>query len=176
VLPQSPSPSAPAPATPSSSCVASRSPNIVARYCLIHLPFLVFVHSSVVAPHQQCRQIPLPLAIARRFGAVSMRFSRSNLGPIHRYETYRFMLFWFTFYAEIYESEPVMYDTRDFHAVISGPHSPFRNRYPIYAKIRFMFYAKICLSQNPITVGRARFLRRNFRTAFAVSKQIYDLR
>jgi hypothetical protein len=53
VLPQSPSPSAPAPATPPSPCVASRSPNIVARYCLIHLPFLVFVHSSVVAPHQQ---------------------------------------------------------------------------------------------------------------------------
>jgi hypothetical protein len=36
VLPQSPSPSAPAPATPSSPCVASRSPNIVARYCLAH--------------------------------------------------------------------------------------------------------------------------------------------
>jgi hypothetical protein len=33
------------------------------------------------------------------------------------------------------ESEPVMYDARDFHAVISGPHSPFRNRYTIYAKI-----------------------------------------
>jgi hypothetical protein len=39
-----------------------------------------------------------------------------------------------------------------------------------------MFYAKICPSQNPITMGRARFLRRNFRAAFAVSKQIYDLR
>jgi hypothetical protein len=93
------------------------------------------------------------------------------------------MLFWFTLYAEIYQSEPVMYDTRDFHAVISGPHSPFRNRYMIYAKIRnhlrclgFMFYAKICSSQNPITMGRARFLRHNFRAAFAVSKQIYDLR
>jgi uncharacterized protein YifE (UPF0438 family) len=67
---------------------------------------------------------------------VSVRFSRSNLGPIRRCEIDRFMLFWFTFYAEIYQSEPVMYDTRDFHAVISGPHSPFRNRYTIYAKIR----------------------------------------
>jgi hypothetical protein len=37
-----------------------------------------------------------------------------------------------------------------------------------------MFYAKICPSQNPITMGRARFLRRNFRAAFAVLKQIYD--
>jgi hypothetical protein len=34
---------------------------------------------------------------------VHVRFSRSNLGPIHRYETDRwFMLFWFMFYAEIY--------------------------------------------------------------------------
>jgi hypothetical protein len=33
-----------------------------------------------------------------------------------------------------------------------------------------MFYAKIYPSQNPISMGRARFLRRNFRTAFAVSK------
>jgi hypothetical protein len=39
-----------------------------------------------------------------------------------------------------------------------------------------MFYAKICPSQNPLTMGRARFLRRNFRDAFTVSKQIYDLR
>jgi hypothetical protein len=33
------------------------------------------------------------------------------------------------------ESEHV-YDAWDFHAVISGPHSPLRNRYTIYAKIR----------------------------------------
>jgi hypothetical protein len=39
-----------------------------------------------------------------------------------------------------------------------------------------MFYAKFCPSQNPIMMGRTRFLRRNFRAAFAVSKQIYDLR
>jgi hypothetical protein len=39
-----------------------------------------------------------------------------------------------------------------------------------------MFYAKTCPSQNPITMGRVRFLRRNFWAAFTVSKQIYDLR
>jgi hypothetical protein len=39
-----------------------------------------------------------------------------------------------------------------------------------------MFYAKICSSQNPIMMGRASFLRRNFQPAFAISKQIYDLR
>jgi hypothetical protein len=63
----------------------------------------------------------------------TVRFSLSNLGPIRRYETDRwFMLFWFTFHAEIYPS------------------------------------------QNPCTIWRARFSRRNFRAAFAVSKQIYD--
>jgi hypothetical protein len=40
----------------------------------------------------------------------------------------------------------------------------------------FMFYAKNCPSQNPIMMGGARFLRRNFWAAFVVSKQIYDLR
>jgi hypothetical protein len=35
----------------------------------------------------------------------------------------------------------------------------------------FMFYAKICPSQNPTTMGRARFLRRNFWAAFTVSKK-----
>jgi hypothetical protein len=75
------------------------------------------------------------------------------------------------------------WDARDFYTVIFGPHSPFRNRSTIYAKIRnhlrcfsSCFYAKICPNQNPITMGRANFLRRNFRPAFAVSKQIYDLR
>jgi hypothetical protein len=59
----------------------------------------------------------------------TVRFSLSNLGPIRRYETDRwFMLFWFTFYAEIY------------------------------------------LSQNPCTIWRARFSRRNLRAPFAVTK------
>jgi hypothetical protein len=39
----------------------------------------------------------------------------------------------------------------------------------------FMFYAKIHQSQNPRTIGRARFLRRNFWAPFIVIKQIYDL-
>jgi hypothetical protein len=74
-------------------------------------------------------------------------------------------------------------DARDFYAVIFEPHSLFRYRSTIYAKIRnhlccfgSCFYGKFCPSQNPITMGRARFLRRNFRVGFAVSKQIYDLR
>jgi hypothetical protein len=40
----------------------------------------------------------------------------------------------------------------------------------------FMFYAKIRPSQNPRTIGRARFLRRKFWAPFVVIKQIYDLR
>jgi hypothetical protein len=40
----------------------------------------------------------------------------------------------------------------------------------------FMFYVEICLSQNPRTIGRSRFSRRNFRDPFAITKQVYDLR
>ena len=46
---------------------------------------------------------------------------------------------------------------------------------PIYA-VWFTFYAEIWPSQNPCTVERDQFSRRNFWTPFAVTKQIYDLR
>jgi hypothetical protein len=38
------------------------------------------------------------------------------------------------FYAKIWSQNPIT-DARDFYAVIFGPHSPFRNRSTIYAKI-----------------------------------------
>jgi hypothetical protein len=42
--------------------------------------------------------------------------------------------------------------------------------------VLFTFYAKFRLSQNPRTIGHARFLRRNFWAPFVVMKKIYDLR
>jgi hypothetical protein len=46
---------------------------------------------------------------------------------------------------------------------------------PIYA-ILVQVYAIIRLSQNPRTIGHARFLGRNFWAPFVVMKWIYDLR
>jgi hypothetical protein len=73
------------------------------------------------------------------------------------------------------------WDARDFYATIFGPHSPFRNRSTIYAKIcnylrcfGSCFTLKFVRVRTPFTMGRVRVLRRNFRPAFAVLKQIYD--
>ena len=73
-------------------------------------------------------------------------------------------------------------DTCDFYGVIFGPHSSLRNRSMIYAKIcthlrcfASRFTQKNRPSQNLRTIGRARFLRRNFWVSFAVTKQINDL-
>ena len=75
------------------------------------------------------------------------------------------------------------WDARDFYATIFGPHSPFRNRSTIYAKIcnylrcfGSCFTLKFVRVRTPFTMGRVRVLRRNFRPAFAVLKQIYDWR
>jgi hypothetical protein len=62
-------------------------------------------------------------------------------------------------------------------------HLRLRNRYTICARSRWDDGTDIQLLRHKfgthlcsIMMGRARFLRRNYRAAFAISKQIYDLR